>query len=392
MNELRVVIWSSYSFEKYYAEYHIMENRIKALLEAGHEVVLVQKCFEGGPKLPESLQGESHLHTIDISFTQPHKQSLMKRYIFELLYYLRSSRKIGRHTETVFVQSSFAAWAPIFLLKIKLFKSRIVYNVQDVFPYNAVYSGKLKTHSLAFRVFAGLQKYAYKHSDHIITISEDIKDLLVTEGAEENKIEVIYNWSYQEEPYYITDYTPVSHIFDFQYFNIVYAGNIGVMQNVDLLIETAKRMKSDKRFWFHIIGDGVYKEKLEKKAKEYQIKNISFWPMQSPELAPMIYSAADVNIIPLAKDVFKTALPSKTATCLACGKPIIFAIGKNSRFGKRIMQETNCLVVESDQPEELAQAIKSIHRNENRDINDAFFRQNCNISKNCARYVQIIEG
>lgn len=392
MNELRVAIWSSYSFEKPYAEYHIMEDRIKALLAANHEIVLVQKSFQGGSKLPASLLGKSHLQTIDIRFAQPQKQSLLKRYVFELFYYFKSSRKIDRKTETVFIQSSFAAWFPVFLLKIRLFRSRIVYNVQDVFPFNAAYSGKLRIQSLAFKIFSSLQKYAYKHSDNIITISEDIKDLLVNEGTEENKIEVIYNWSYQEEPYYITDYTPVSHIFDFKYLNVVYAGNIGVMQNVDLLIETAERMKADKRFWFHIIGDGVYKEKLVKKAKEYQIENISFWPMQSAKLAPMIYNAADVNIIPLAKDVYKTALPSKTATCLASGKPIIFAIGKESKFGKRITKETNCLVVDSDRPEELEQAIKSIQGNVNRDLNDAFFRKYCNISKNSARYVQIIEG
>ena len=392
MNELKVTIWSSYSFEKPYAEYHIMEDRIKALLAAGHEVILVQKSFQGGPKLPDSLKKEDRLYTVDIPFNQPKKQSLLKRYLFELLYYLRSRRKIKKQTEAVFIQSSFAAWFPIFLLKIRSYKVRIIYNVQDAFPYNAVYSGRMNKNSLVFSLFSSLQRYAYKHSDNIITISEDIKDLLVSEGAEEEKIEVIYNWSYQDEPYHYTDFTPVSHIFDFHYFNVVYAGNIGVMQNVDLLIETAKQMKDDKRFWFHIIGEGAYKEKLEKKAKEYRIENISFWPMQPAELAPMIYSAADVNIIPLAKDVYRTALPSKTATCLACGKPIIFAIGQESKFGKRIMNETNCLVVDPNRPDELAQSIRSIRGDEKRELNDAFFIENCNISRNSARYVQIIEG
>ena len=392
ITKLKITIWSSYSFEKPYAEYHIMEDRIKALLEAGHEVVLVQKSFQGGAKLPDSIKEKDHLYTVDIPFNQPQKQSLLKRYFFELLYYLRSSKKIKRQTEAVFIQSSFAAWIPIFLLKIRSYKSRIIYNVQDAFPYNAVYSGRMKIHSPAFKLFSSLQRYAYKHSDNIITISEDIKDLLVNEGAEKDKIEVIYNWSYQDKPYHFIDYTPVSHIFDFQYFNVVYAGNIGVMQNVDLLIETAKQMKKDKKYWFHIIGEGAYKSKLEKKAKEYQIENISFWPMQPAELAPMIYSAADVNIIPLAKDVYKTALPSKTATCLACGKPIIFAIGQESKFGKRIMNETNCLVVDPNQPDELVQSIKSIRGDEKRDLNDAFFMKNCNIARNCARYVQIIEG
>ena len=105
-------------------------------------------------------------------------------------------------------------------------------------------------------------------------------------------------------------------------FNVVYAGNIGVMQNVDLLVETARLMQEDPDVHFHIIGNGLYKKKLEAKAREYGVRNLSFWPMQPPEMAPAIYSAASVNVIPLVKNVYKTALPSKTATCLACGKPV----------------------------------------------------------------------
>ena len=72
------------------------------------------------------------------------------------------------------------------------------------------------------------------------------------------------------------DLTPVSKMFKKGIFNVVYAGNIGVMQNVDILIETAKLMKDDKSVWFHIIGNGVYKDKLKARAKEYGITNISF--------------------------------------------------------------------------------------------------------------------
>ena len=391
MKKLKVVIWSSYSFEKSYAEYHIMKDRIKALLDAGHEITLVQKSFNNGPTLPKSLQGKNNLHTFEIHFNQPQKQSLAKRYLYELKYYLCSVRKINRQADVVFIQSSFAAWFPIFLLKIMKYKSRIIYNVQDVFPYNAVYSGKLGTDSLIFKMFARLQCYAYKHSDSIITISDDIKELLIEEGTPKNKIEVIYNWSYQDEPYNITDFSPVSHIFNFAYFNVVYAGNIGVMQNVDIVLEAARLMKNDRNFWFHIIGDGVYKENLEKKAKEYSIENISFWPMQSAELAPVIYSVADVNVIPLAKNVYKTALPSKTATCLASGKPIIFAIGEDSKFGNLVRNETNNKVIDTDKPEELVKAIKSIRGKEKRDLNDLFFMKYFRLSNNCARYVNIIE-
>ena len=219
-----------------------------------------------------------------------------------------------------------------------------------------------------------------------------MKDTLVSDGVEESKVEVVYNWSYQDEPYENVDTTPVAHMFDKNYFNVVYAGNIGVMQNVDILIEAARLMKDEKSIWFHIIGNGVYKEKLEARASEYGITNISFWPMQPPELAPAIYSAANVNVIPLVKNVYKTALPSKTATCLACGKPIIFAIGKDSKFGRRAMEEAGCPVVEADRAEELVDAISDVKGKRACGDTVQFFKNKCTLTDNSNRYAKTITG
>ena len=217
-----------------------------------------------------------------------------------------------------------------------------------------------------------------------------MKDTLVEDGAPAEKIEVVYNWSYQDELYENLDLAPVSHMFDKNNFNVVYAGNIGVMQNVDILIEAAKLMKDDRSVWFHIIGNGVYKEKLETRAKEYGITNISFWAMQPPEMAPLIYSVADVNVIPLVKDVYRTALPSKTATCLGCQKPIIFAIGRDSKFGQKAVKEAGCVVVEADKPEDLVVAIQKLKTGESGNKNREFFLRMCSITKNSMMYAELI--
>ena len=162
------------------------------------------------------------------------------------------------------------------------------------------------------------------------------------------------------------------------------------MQNVDILIETAKLMKYDKSIWFHIIGDGVYKEKLEARSSEYGITNISFWPMLPADCAPAIYSAADVNVIPLVKDVYRTALPSKTATCMACQKPIIFAIGNESKFGKKAVDEAGCIVIEPDKADGIAEAIKEIEISEKKTNTGSFFLKYCKMTENSKKYADII--
>jgi len=389
---MKILFWMFSGFDRHITSEHLLIDIIEQLCQQGHEVHILQEDTGGDlPHIPVKLKDYS-LTTTVLPYHTTGKGNLRMRYLAECRYVYACKKYMLPDYDAVFIQSNPVAGVAIRLLRRRIPYAHITLNIQDIFPYNAAYSGKLKQQSLTFKILSFVQRYGYTHADRLITISEDMKDLLVQDGIEADKVKVIYNWSYQDEPYNNNkmNFSVVSHLFSKEYFNVVYAGNIGVMQNVDILVEAAKLMKDDKQIWFHIIGDGVYKEKLMQKAKAYGLNNLSFWPMQPPELAPVIYSAADINVIPLAKDIYKTALPSKTATCLACGKPIIFAVGRASRFGKKLMQNTGCLFIESDNPAQLVAAIKK--NQEKRDFvhTEVYFKHHFQKTKNAARYAQII--
>lgn len=387
---MKVLFWMFIGFDQHATSEHLLSAVIEQLCEAGNTVHIIQKNTEGNlPPIPEKLI-RYNVTTDVIPYQAADKGNFIARYLKELKYINVCKNYITSDYDAVFIQSTTVAGFAVRAIRKKLPKAVVTFNVQDIFPYNLSFSGGLKRSSPVFKILAAEQRYGYKHADHVITISEDMKDTLVADGVDADKVEVIYNWSYQDEPYENVNLAPVSHMFKSEYFNVVYAGNIGVMQNVDILIEAAKLMKEAQSVWFHIIGNGVYKEKLEARAKEYGVTNISFWPMQPPELAPAIYSAADVNVIPLVKDVYRTALPSKTATCLACGKPIIFAIGKDSKFGQKAMREAGCPVVEADKADELVAAIYKVKSGEKENKATGFFQQNCGITKNSKKYAELI--
>ena len=387
---MNILFWMNIGFDQHATSEHLLLAVIEKLCKAGHSVHILQKNTGGNlPPIPEKLKGYP-ITTDIIPFRAADKDNFIARYMAELKYLSACKKYISSDFDAVFIQSTNVAGFAVNAMRKKLPKAIVTFNVQDIFPYNLAFSGRLKRNSIVFRLLAAEQRYGYKHSDHVITISEDMKETLVVDGVATNKVEVIYNWSYQDEPYENVDLAPVTHMFKPEFFNVVYAGNIGVMQNVDILIEASKLMKEDKSVWFHIIGNGVYKEKLEARAKDYGITNISFWPMQPPELAPAIYSAADVNVIPLVKDVYRTALPSKTATCLACGKPIIFAIGKDSKFGQKVKDEAGCLVVEADKAEELVEALIQVQTGVWDNKAGSFFLNYCKNTDNSRKYAEII--
>lgn len=379
---MKVLMWMGGNFDRRTPSEHLLVAIVEALYKKGNDVHIIQKDTGGElPKIPIALKN-LEVTSDCIPCKLASKKNFVFRYLIELWYVWKSIKFIKKQKEclAVFNQSSNVAGVMAYIIKKYLPNARLTYNVQDIFPENVAYTGKIRR--IVYKILSAEQMYAYKKADQIITISEDMKELLIEKGISERKIKVIYNWSYQDELYdrQQTYNEEIAKILHSDEFNVVYAGNIGIMQNVDILVNTARIMQDDKSVRFHIIGDGVYKEKLMAKAKS--LKNISFWPMQPSSLAPSIYSMADINVIPLAKNIYRTALPSKTATCLACQKPIIFCFDKYSKFGKWMQEEAGCLLVDSDDEEALREAILHIKENglkENiGDVFEKFFSRTIN--------------
>lgn len=390
---MKVLMWMDGSFDRRTPSEHLLVAIVQALYANGHTVHIIQQNT-GGPLdvLPKEL--------VDLGVTTDcvpcqivAKGNLAGRYLAGLGYIWRCRKAIWKHRdcEAVFNQSSNAAGVMAFMVKRLLPKARLTYNVQDIFPENAAYIGSAK--GIVYKILSAEQRYAYRHADQIITISEDMKELLIEKGADSQKTEVVYNWSYTDNLYRYEDVysEKIAKFLSTGKFNVVYAGNIGAMQNVDVVVETAKLMQDEEDVHFHIFGDGMYKERLQHEAEG--LSNISFWPMQPSELAPSIYAMADVNVIPLAPNIYRTALPSKTATCIACGKPIVFCIGRESKLLNILEQNGLCAFVPSDDAKCLAESVLNLKKSlKDRTFLDEKFHQYFEREKNSDEYSRLITG
>ena len=261
---------------------------------------------------------------------------------------------------------------------------RVVAMLQDVWPDNAVQSGLISENGLLYRYFEAWQRYVYKKADRIICISDDMKDFIASKGIDEKKIEVIYNWGYSDETVNIPweDNKFVKKYNLKKDFYAVYAGNIGKMQNVDLIVRAAKKMPETK---FLIIGDGAKREEIEKSVAD--LTNVVMLPLQPPELAEHIYSMAGVNIIPLVEGGPKTAMPSKTGVVLSCGRPVIFCFGAGTRFAELVEKYSAGTSVSAKDEDELVNAIKAVTGGEGA---KSLFKDDFRKSNNIKQYVKAV--
>lgn len=390
---MKVLFWINIGLDRHSTSGHLLMAMMEQVKNLGNDVDVIHKNTGGDdPSLLRKME-KIGIRSITVPFVAAARGNFAKRYFTEVGYIRNSSKLIKDEYQAIFIQSNIAAGFSVKYAKKRCPSARIVYNVQDVYPQDVMYAGKISEGNPIFKGMMFVQTSAYRKADRIITISEDMKDLVVEAGADSNKVDVIYNWSYQDSLIGKDDVSPIiTDMFDQRYFNVVYAGNIGLFQNVDIVVDVAERLKGNKQIWFHIFGSGLYKEKLETRAKESGISNITFHPIQPHELAPSIYASASINLIPLGKNQYRAALPSKTATCLACQRPIIFIIGKESKYGKVIMRETNCPVLDCDDVDGVVDSIIKIQNCEIITNTGDFFLENCSKTKNSMKYARIITG
>ena len=135
-------------------------------------------------------------------------------------------------------------------------------------------------------------------------------------------------------------------LFNKEDFNIVFTGNIGKAQGLELAIEAANQLRNTNIKW-QLIGDGREEVVLKQKVKEYNLEDTVIFHGRKPESEiPQYLANADAALLILKPDpVFEMTLPAKLQTYMACGVPIIGCV---SGEGKRTIDEADAGVVSND--------------------------------------------
>lgn len=315
------------------------EVMINDFLDAGHEVHLVQSHRKGVyPDLPLSLEDKAGLTVDTITRKVVDKSNFVSRYFNDVKYHFESVKyyKEVNNIDIIYLQSNPTIYFPIILIKIFMRKMPIVYSIYDVFPGHAFDIGVIRSR-LLYNIFKWLQKPFYKWVAAIVVLSEDMKNMIVKEGARANDVYVVPAWFDVktareipvEENLFIKKYN-----IDKSKFIVQFAGSIGYVFNYKTVIEVAKRMIEDKDIVFQIIGDGPAKEQFINEVKENNLSNIEFYPLQPIPIVPDVYSAGDVCIIPLKKGVIGNGIPSKAPILMACKRVILNAVECWSEYSK----------------------------------------------------------
>lgn len=231
------------------------------------------------------------------------------------------------------------------------------YNLQDIWPEVAVKLGMLRGRRL-IAFFERLEQFIYDKSRKIFAISDEFKQNLLGKGVPAEKIEVIPNFvdttfvrplprqNAFAEAHGLTDS-----------FTVLYAGNIGLSQGLEVILDAAEQLRARRDIRFLIVGQGSSRDQLLADAERRGLANVKFLPLQPEADVPWLYASCDVALIPLRRGITENSVPCKTYSIMASGKPYIAGVDEGSNVWKLTTQVDCGVCVSPENGAALADAV-----------------------------------
>ena len=369
----RVTVITPYFWPEVTASVPLMTTLCEDLVLAGHEVTVVTSlpcrnvndetrvAFLRNRTVPEVYRGARVLR-----FPNPYagRKGVLAKVLEGVVFTvwaMYSAVRYGWKTDAFLVYSN----PPLLALPVSMCtlmkRVPIIYNLQDLFPDSAIADGVLKNRVL-ITLFRHLERLTYCRAAVTASICPSFAQHVLRVCPRARTV-VLPNWVDTDGIDYVQ---PESNEFIANLglqdkFVVLYAGNMGFAQNLDVVVDAAALLRNRPGIAFAMIGDGQYKESIRDKASRLSLSNMVFLPMQPQERVAEVYSAGDIGLVTVRKGREYSSMPSKTWTIMACRRPVIACVGADSELGRLLTTEGIGLVVPPDSPQKLANAILTLY-------------------------------
>jgi colanic acid biosynthesis glycosyl transferase WcaI len=240
--------------------------------------------------------------------------------------------------------------------------ARFVFLCEDIFPEVGVLVEDFRS-STVNASLDRINRYLLAEADAIVALGERMRSRLVDEkGADPRRVHVIHNWADCDaiEPAAKDNAFSRAHGF-VDRFVVMHSGNVGLSQNLEVLIAAADRLRSKERLTIAIVGDGSKREALQRLAAERQLDNVRFLPYQPKALLHDSFAAADAFVVSLKAGLEGFIVPSKLYGILAAGRAYVAAVDPSCEAATIALRERCGVVAAPGDPDALAAAIAQLH-------------------------------
>ena len=410
--KVKILVIQQHFYPEVAATGQLLLDLCEGLVKAGYKVKVItgnpteipQEKQKGNFLRKENYKGIEIFRLKNTTFNKYRMAGRVLNYLsfhflifFHMLFYERP--------DLVFVLST-----PPFIsfsgLMLKVFKrSKVIYNVQDLFPDLAVELGKLKNKQF-IEFLKKLSELIVRRVDKVVVVGEymekRIREELLRETSTDTHVVTIHNWADGDKIKVLRE-DEENNFLKREWrlegkFVVLYSGNIGYLHEFDTIISTAEYFAKEgpREIVFVFIGEGIKKSYIEEKIKEKGLYNILFFPYQSREMLTYSLGLADVSLVTLEKGFEGMVVPSKIYGILASGKPVIAIIGEESEITEIIRRGKCGEIIKIGDFKALSNAIINYYKNPQKCNEEGmngrkYFEKNFERKIAIKKYIKVIE-
>lgn len=268
----------------------------------------------------------------------------------------------SRRPDVVLTVEPAFTCAPVALLSALLAGVPAWLHVQD-FEVDAAFDlGLLPAGGVVQRLALTCEQRAMRCFSRASTISPRMVDKLLQKGIEPSRAVHFPNWVDIEAIFPMSGPNALRAELGIGPDKIVllYSGNMGAKQGLEVLPELARRLCAQSRLHFVFCGDGAYRAQLEQAVAE--LANISFLPLQPVERLNELLNAADIHLLPQRAGAADLVMPSKLTGILASGRPVIATAAPGTQIARAV--EGCGIAVEPGDTEAITKAVELLAEND----------------------------
>lgn len=335
----------------FYPEPFSNNDIARSLVARGHEVDVIT-CV---PNYPDGAFYPGHSNTINrlelwesIRIFRARTIARGRRPITLILNYLfypfAALLMIARHGKKDYSVSFTSMPSPIFQAIVAVMMKVVkgvpaVYWVQDIWPDSLINTIGIKN-GLVKRGLQAFCAYLYKRADIVLVQSEAFRPKLEAMGVPSDRIVFFPNTASDNfAPLSRDDVkSDIAALLPPSPLRLMFAGNVGESQNLDLIVEAARRLRSKINAQWVIVGSGRDLQRLKALAELTGVGDVIFFVGRHPmKHMPAFYALADAMIVSLKDtEIFRMTVPYKLQSYMKAGKPVIGSISGETR---RIIEE-----------------------------------------------------
>ncbi len=348
----------------------------RALARAGHDVTVVTSYVQHKERtIPEEYRGKrivrAHEDGIDVirTYATPgygrDMRSRMSNYATFALWSAVAQLRIKRPDVVVASSPPLpAAAAAAAFARIR--GSRFLLEVRDLWPDSIIPMGVVKNG----RIIAAARKmehFAYRRADHIVAVTEGIRDGITAQGIPADRVSLITNGVDLDIAGGAHAPAAIAGVPD-DAFVAMYVGNHGTYSSLGTVLRAAKMLEDDPSIRVVLVGGGDQKPMLQEMARDLALGNTTFVDPVPKRAVPSYLERADLGLIPYQDmPLFAGALPNKTFDYMAAARPLLVAAPVGELTG--LVDRAGCgWNVPPEDPAAMAAAIRDVaaHRDEAR--------------------------